>query len=192
MIRTSYGVRFFVFAKPWSTLAQLSLKCAIWSATSFFAVVFGVNSYVAGKRKPSIPRACLRNAGGTFAAFDAAAYAFPESFGVTLRFVFAICRTSATRFTISLRVKPSGKTTRRITGFGAAAVVAGGGSSSVATAERVHAQPERERQETDQQRRGRRAPCGPPVSDVASLGPARPRQVALEQVRGSPRVLGRP
>ena len=107
-----------------------------------------MNSYVAGKRKPSIPRASLRNAGGTFAAFDAAAYAFPESFGVTLRFVFAICRTSATRCTISLRVKPSGKTTRRITGFGTTAVVAGAALLVVATAERAHAQPERERQET--------------------------------------------
>ena len=34
------------------------------------------------------------------------------SLGVIFRFCFAICRTAATRATISLRVKPSGKTTR--------------------------------------------------------------------------------
>ena len=53
----------------------------------------------------------------------------PESVGVTFRFVFAIWRTSATRSTISLRVKPSGKTTWSSFGFAAATVVAGGGSS---------------------------------------------------------------
>ena len=120
-----------VFEKRRSTLAQLASKNSSWSATSFFAVVLGVNSYVAGKRKPSIPRACLRNVGGTFAALDAVAYALPESFGVTLRFVFAIWRTSATRFTISFRVKPSGKTTRRIVGGGGAVTT---GSDAVSSA----------------------------------------------------------
>ena len=131
MIRTSYGVRFFVFEKRWSTLAQLASKNSSWSATSCFAVVFGVNSYVAGKRKPSIPRASLRNSGGTFAALDAFAYASPDSFGVTFRFVLAIWRTSATRFTISFRVKPSGKTTRRIVGGGGVVTTGSDAVSSV-------------------------------------------------------------
>jgi hypothetical protein len=55
----------------------------------------------------------------------------PDSFGVTFRFVFAIWRTSATRFTISLRVKPSGKTTRRIVGGGAVVTTGSGAVSFV-------------------------------------------------------------
>jgi hypothetical protein len=55
------------------------------------------------------PASVLTKGAGTFAAFDATAYALPESFGVTFRLVLAIWRTSATRCTISLRVKPSGR-----------------------------------------------------------------------------------
>jgi hypothetical protein len=72
MIRTSYGVRFFSRAKAMSTLAKFCSKNSSWSATSCFAVVFAVNSYVAGKRKPSIPRASLRNGAGIL-AFSVAA-----------------------------------------------------------------------------------------------------------------------
>ena len=73
MIRTSYGVRFFVRASARSTFAQFSEKNSSWSATSLRLGVFCVNSYVAGKRKPSIPCACLRNCAGGLAAFVATA-----------------------------------------------------------------------------------------------------------------------
>ena len=72
MISTSYGVRFFFFAAARSTFAQFDSKCSIWSSTSCALVVFGVNSYVAGKRKPSIlPFAYFRNVGGTGAVVEA-------------------------------------------------------------------------------------------------------------------------
>ena len=65
-------MRFFFFANARSTFEKFSSKNASWSATSCFAVVLAVNSYVAGKRKPSIPRASFRNPAGIL-AFSVAA-----------------------------------------------------------------------------------------------------------------------
>src|SRR3990170_555539 len=69
MMRTSYGVRFFDFALRRSTLSHRRLNVAIWSSTSLTDGVYWLNSYVDGKRNPSIDRRAqfLRNSTGGFA-----------------------------------------------------------------------------------------------------------------------------
>ena len=109
-------------------MAQFVSKCSIWSATSCAAVVFGVNSYVAGKRKLDVlgvlaePGGDLRRLrrGGVCVAGE-----LRRHLPLRLR---DLAHLGDARHHL-LAVEPSGKTTRRTTGFGAATVVAGGGSS---------------------------------------------------------------
>jgi len=113
-------------------LRRLAVPLSIqsWSLTSLSEVVYWLNSYVEGNRKPSIERPAefFRNARGGRARSLARAYPVPVSRGLTLRLSIAISRTAATLSTISRRVKPSGKMTRRRATGGV--VSTGGGGSS--------------------------------------------------------------
>ena len=57
MIRTSYGVRFLLFAYARFTWFQFLQNVSSWSAASWRDVVVARKSYVAGKRNPSRLRA---------------------------------------------------------------------------------------------------------------------------------------
>ena len=131
----------------------------------------------------------MRKASGGFAAFVASAYASPDSFGVIFRFCFAIWRTATTRCTISLRVKPSGKTTRNTGGFGTAAGTVAGATSALGVAsDRAADEPDREAHEPDQQYDSGDEPAN---RDHARPDRATVGEIALEQVRRRPRVLRR-
>jgi hypothetical protein len=121
MMRTSYGVRFLERAYPRSSFCQFSQNASSCSPTSCADVVCRKNSYVAGKRKPSIVCTRVWKHGGTRGFRVAARYVGCESRGRAWRSRCAIFATAATRPAMSVRVKPSGKTMR--SGFGIATTV---------------------------------------------------------------------
>src|SRR4051812_7065217 len=67
MIRTSYGVRFLLFAYARFTWFQFLQNVSSWSAASWREVVVARKSYVAGNRKPSRLFRCGGEKQGTFA-----------------------------------------------------------------------------------------------------------------------------
>ncbi len=91
-----------------------------------------MNSYVAGKRNPSLERVrdqSLRNSAGGRTLALARRYPDAVNLGVTMRLRMAISRTAPTRSAISRRVNPSGKMTRNRANGGVVTTGAGGGSS---------------------------------------------------------------
>jgi hypothetical protein len=112
--------------------------------TSCRVVVFAVNSYVAGNRKPSkfggLPS--VRNWGGTLdEPAVSARYRDGESLGSTFRLASAILLTSPIRVAICSRVKPSGKMIRSV--FGSGATGFGGGAASSPPPRIAQAEPTR-------------------------------------------------
>src|SRR5215204_7621203 len=93
MIRTSYAVRFFARAARRLSCDQLRRNAVSCLFTSCRVVVFAVNSYVAGNRKPSrfggLPS--VRNWGGTLdEPAVSARYRVGERRGSTFRLASAI------------------------------------------------------------------------------------------------------
>src|SRR5215207_8901015 len=119
MIRTSYALRFFARAARRLSCDQLRRNAVSCLFTSCRVVVFAVNSYVAGNRKPSrfggLPS--VRNWGGTLdEPAVKARYREGESLGSTFRLASAILLTSPIRVAICSRVNPSGKMMRSVFG----------------------------------------------------------------------------
>ena len=199
MMRTSYGVRFFESAYSRSTSDHACSNASSWSSTSSCEVVSSVKSYVAGKEEALEVRrvVVLELRGHVLHVLGGGEVGLGPQRRRDPALLLGDLVHGGDPAAISFRVKPSGKTMRRI-GFGGAVSTEAGRRSRPRPRCRRRRRGRRPPRRSPRRGRSRRPPRGARRSCCRASSGSRssrgagarlPLQVAREQVRGRDGVL---